>query len=85
VNQTYLILGEVFFAARNTHSPERKWVVSYSGVFQSPFYYNIRVMFMKFPKITFFVRIELHRNDFVLFNVHLDLIEHEILDERGIV
>ena len=40
---------------------------------------------MKFPKITFFVRIELHRNDFDFFNVHLDLIEHEIFDERGIV
>jgi len=25
--QTYLILGEVFFAASNTHSPERKCVV----------------------------------------------------------
>jgi hypothetical protein len=25
VNQTYLILGEVFFAVSYTHTPERKW------------------------------------------------------------
>ena len=27
MNQTYLILGEVFFAASNTHSPERKGIM----------------------------------------------------------